>query len=299
MALDSKLRDKLLCGDATQWAFVSDDDAYQFCRRIAFGHYENFPVAQLALGRKRDDIAAIYAFARLADDVADELPRPATEKCALLDMLERWLSDPPELHPILRALSRTIERNGLPLGAFRRLLDAFRFDAARQPFPTEQAALVYCSNSAAPIGELLLRLEGEWNERTAPHSDAFCAGLQLLNFWQDLGCDLQRGRCTIPLEWTGGKPSTWLELSGSEDLRRIIAEHFDRMIDRLLPAGIRLGHVVEGKRIRLQVRATWVAASVVWRACKRRGNNFGRRPRLHWWHIPAILGATLIDHRVS
>jgi phytoene/squalene synthetase len=214
-------------------------------------------------------------------------------------MLERWLSDPPMQHPIMRALSRTIVRNQLPREVFRRLLDAFRFDAALEPFPTEEALLAYCSNSAAPIGELLLRLETEWNERTAPHSDAFCAGLQVLNFWQDIGCDLQRGRSTIPHEWIGGQPLTWGELSGSADLRKMIAGHFDRMVGRLLPAGIALSQAVRSKRLRLQVRATFAAASVVWRACQRRGEHFIRRPRLRWWHVPAILGATLIAPRTS
>ncbi|KXB98623.1 MAG: hypothetical protein AA908_04390 [Chlorobi bacterium NICIL-2] len=294
MALAAELRERLLSTHAADWAVDSDAEAYRYCRQIAFGHYENFPVAQLALGKKRDDIAAIYAFARLADDIADESSRPAMEKRALLDMLERWLFDPPMQHPIMRALSRTIVRNQLPRDPFRRLLDAFRFDATLEPFPTEEAVLAYCSNSAAPIGELMLRLEREWNERTAPHSDAFCAGLQVLNFWQDIGCDLQRGRSTIPHEWIGGQPLTWAELSGSADLRTMIAGRFDRMVGRLLPAGIALSQAVRSKRLRLQVRATFAAASVVWRACQRRGERFSRRPRLRWWHIPVILGATLI-----
>lgn len=128
MALAAELRERLLSTHAADWAVDSDAEAYRYCRQIAFGHYENFPVAQLALGKKRDDIAAIYAFARLADDIADESSRPAMEKCALLDMLERWLSDPPMQHPIMRALSRTIVRNQLPREVFRRLTRSERIE---------------------------------------------------------------------------------------------------------------------------------------------------------------------------
>jgi phytoene/squalene synthetase len=289
VALSSSLRDALIYRDAQSLAVDSDQDAYRLCRTVAFGHYENFPVAQLALGSVRDDIAAIYAFARLADDIADELPVPVDQKLSILDTLTQWLEQPPSEHPVFRALWRTIERNRLPLEPFHRLLTAFRFDAARSPFVTEDSILAYCRNSAAPIGELLLRLAGEWNERTSVHSDAFCSGLQVLNFWQDIAHDLRRGRSTIPQEWLGDTAASWETLIASPQLLQLVVTRYDRLVARLLTAGLTLSSHLRSVRLVLQVRTTWAAASCVWRACQRRGIRIEHRPRLRWWHAPSLV----------
>jgi squalene synthase HpnC len=292
MALPHELRQRLLGAGDSAIAVSSDRRAYRFCRRLAFGHYENFPVASLAFGAMRDDIAAIYAFARLADDIADEWSAPPDVKLAALDRLERWLDDPPPMHPIARALSRTIERRSLPLDPLKRLLAAFRYDAAFVPFPTEAALEAYCWNSAAPIGEMLLRMAGQWSQQTAALSDAFCAGLQVLNFWQDIATDWQRHRITAPLEWLGGDhPPSWEQLCADRALRQHLSNCYEQMSARLLGSGAGLAESLPGGRLRFQVRATCATARLVWQRCVQRGDNFAVRPRLHWWDIGRIVWA--------
>lgn len=295
MALTRSLRENLLRSDGGSLAVESDADAYRICRRIAFGHYENFPVASLVLGRLRDDVAAIYAFARLADDIADELPAAVEQKLRLLEELDTWLQTPPRSHPIARALARTIARCHLPLGPIRRLLAAFRYDAAHVPFSDEAALRAYCQRSAAPIGELLLRLVGEWNQETAPSSDAFCAGLQVLNFWQDVWEDSKRGRWTFPLQWLPpavDKPSQHVLLDSS--ICQMVMAQYDRLVGELLPQGKELRRRLRSRRLRLQVGATWESACIVWNGCRRRGVRQSPRPRLRWWNVPRIVLATLI-----
>ncbi len=295
MALPIAVREQLLDPSGGAIAVDTDDDAYCFCRRLAFSHYENFPVASLVLGQWRDDVAAIYAFARLCDDVVDELPVSADRKLALLEMIEHWIGQPPLHHPIARAVARTIQRHHLPAEPFHRLLAAFRYDAAHKPFSDDAALRAYCQQSAAPIGELLLRLLGEWNERTAPYSDAFCSGLQVLNFWQDVWLDFNRGRWTFPLQWLPRSVEYPGEavLDDNACLNAIVV-HFDRLVGELLPSGTALYPQLRSRRLRVQVKATWESARIIWNACRRRALHVHYRPRLHWWNIPRIVIATLL-----
>lgn len=289
MALPAALRDALIGIGAKSVVVSSDRQAYRLCRRIAFGHYENFPVASLAFGDRRDDIAAVYAFARLADDIADELERTAEEKLQLLDSMGEWLQRPPQSHPIARALARTIERNNLPLEPLQRLLDAFRYDAAFVPFATERDLLAYCANSAAPIGEILLRLSGEWNQATAPLANSFCAGLQVLNFWQDIALDWQRGRVTAPIEWIGKpSPPAWKNVEYDQPLAQHLAACYGKLVAQLLPEGVVLLEILRSKRLRLQVRLTWELVRLIWQRCTERGANLRYRPRLYWHDVASV-----------
>lgn len=289
MALPSALRDALLGIGGKAVIVHSDRQAYRLCRRIAFGHYENFPVASLAFGNRRDDVAAVYAFARLADDVADELESTAEEKLQLLDSMGKWLRWPPQNHTIARALARTIERNNLPQELLERLLDAFRYDAAFVPFATEHDLLAYCANSAAPIGEILLRFSGEWNQATAPHANAFCAGLQVLNFWQDVALDWQRGRVTAPLEWIGmPTPPSWDELEHDQHLSQHLAACYGKLVAQLLPEGLLLMQVLQSRWLRWQVRLTWATVRLIWQRCTERGASLRCRPQLHWYDLASI-----------
>ncbi|MCS6999728.1 MAG: squalene/phytoene synthase family protein [Bacteroidota bacterium] len=290
MALPPALRDALLGEDYSAIAVRSDEDAYRFCRHIAFHHYENFPVASLAFGRMRDDIAAIYAFARLADDVADELQIPSEQKLVLLDEIERWLDAPPDGHPIARAIVRTVQRNALPDAPLRRLLWAFRYDAAFRPFATEQELLLYCHHSAAPIGELLLRLANQWQPTIAPASDAFCAGLQVLNFWQDVAQDWQRGRVTAPLAWLGGEvPPRWEQVRQDTRLCEELSCRYDALTTQLLAHGRTVVRLLRQRRLRLQTYVTICTAEVVLDRCRKRGKHLDNRPRLQWSDLLSLL----------
>jgi phytoene synthase len=179
------------------------DEAYAACEKRAREHYENFPVASLLLPKdKRRCVAAIYAFAREADDFADEAQHAGrrlellSDWRARLDQAARVEAD----HPIFIALTDTIARHDLPVQLLHDLISAFEQDVRVSSYETYADVLDYCRLSANPVGRLVLHLFG----RTAPglmeQSDAICTALQLTNFWQDVALDRDKGRCYIPRE---------------------------------------------------------------------------------------------------
>lgn len=186
---------------------ASADDlarAYAHCRQVATAHYENFTVGSLLLPRRlRDPLAAIYAALRTADDLADEGERPAAERLRQLAAWERKLEACAAGHagdPIFVALGDAMRRFDLPIDPFRQLLSAFRQDVEWAPIETVDDLFSYCRRSAAPVGRLVLALFGYRDATRQALADRICIGLQLANFWQDLGADLARGRCYLPDE---------------------------------------------------------------------------------------------------
>ncbi|MCK6555367.1 squalene synthase HpnC [Candidatus Binatia bacterium] len=178
--------------------------AYRHCWRIATTHYENFTVGSWLLPRRlRDHIAAIYAFARAADDMADEGHLPVADRLARLSAWEHQLEacyQGRATEPVFVALRDTVERFAIPSDPFRKLLDAFRQDAAFRRFPTFDSLLDYCRRSADPVGHLILYLFGYRDAQRQALADRICSGLQLANFWQDVAIDAARGRLYVPLE---------------------------------------------------------------------------------------------------
>jgi squalene synthase HpnC len=174
-------------------------------KSVSVAHYENFPVAsRLVPGPLRGAVLAIYAFARAADDIADEgSDLPATRLArldaysALLDRIER--GERPDVAPF-NELAAAIVRHSLPLAPFRDLLSAFRQDVTEGRYANYDEVLDYCSRSANPIGRLLLHLYRVQDAPSLSQADAICTGLQLTNFWQDVGVDWRKGRVYIPAE---------------------------------------------------------------------------------------------------
>jgi len=172
-------------------------------------HYENFPVASILVpARLRPTIAALYRFARHADDLADEGDASAAERLAALDALGHELRAQRPDSPIVARLRRHWNEHALPYEPLHALLSAFAQDAAACDAAPgsglrhrDRASLLdYCSRSANPVGELILRMFGAWNEQTRSASNAICTGLQLLNFVQDFAIDWKRGRLYVPLD---------------------------------------------------------------------------------------------------
>ena len=178
-------------------------EAYRACEEIARAHYENFPVASRFLPTdRRIALAAIYAFARQADDIADA-QAPSEDRLRALDAIEAALLRAVDGAPqgaIFTALADAVERHRLPVEPFLDLLHAFRMDARDATFPTWDDLLAYCRGSANPVGRLVLALHNVEDPEAVRASDAVCTALQLTNFWQDLGQDLARGRLFFPLE---------------------------------------------------------------------------------------------------
>jgi hydroxysqualene synthase len=164
-------------------------------------HYENFPVASiLCPPALRAPIAAIYHFARTADDIADEGGASAEQRLADLNDYEAALSRAADgdvsgrWQAVMAPLAQAIQAHALPLSPLRDLLFAFKQDTGNPVYATRTELLDYCCRSANPIGRLLLHLAGVGDARAMEQSDAMCSALQLINFWQDLSVDLPRGR---------------------------------------------------------------------------------------------------------
>lgn len=168
-------------------------------------HYENFPVASILLpSRLRPAVEAIYAFARSADDLADEGMALPSERLAALEAYELSLTAieqrQPAESPLFRRLGQVISDYALHLQPFRDLLSAFKQDVVTVRYETFEELLDYCRRSANPVGTLMLYLYKAANSGNLNDSDNICSALQLINFWQDVAIDWQKNRVYIPLE---------------------------------------------------------------------------------------------------
>ncbi len=172
---------------------------------MAVDHYENFPVASVLLpARLRYPVEVIYAFARSADDIADEGDATQEERQAGLDSYLKEL-DAIEQGTLSQderfiRLKEVIEHHHLPLQPFRDLISAFKQDTHTLRYPTYPALLDYCQRSANPVGLLMLHLYGAATDENIRMSDAICSALQLINFWQDVAVDWQKNRIYLPQE---------------------------------------------------------------------------------------------------
>ena len=171
--------------------------SYDFCARLAKSHYENFTVASWLMPREmRPHMYAIYAYARMADDFADE-----HRDLAMLDDWQRELDSAyagTPRHPVFIALADTVRRFDIPREPFQDLLTAFRSDVDFKGFETLDDLLAYSRYSANPVGRLVLYLFGYRDAERQHLSDLTCSGLQLANFWQDVAVDLGKGRIYLP-----------------------------------------------------------------------------------------------------
>jgi phytoene synthase len=173
-------------------------------------------------------VYSIYAFARTADDFADEASLTPNER---LERLDEWGRNLDECFagraegPVFIALAETVRRLGIPREPFHDLLTAFRMDVRQSRFGTFSDLLQYCAFSANPVGRLVLHVFGAVSERSVSLSDKICTALQLANFWQDVSVDWQKGRIYIPLEDFKRFGYTEGELS-----RQVVNENFRNMM---------------------------------------------------------------------
>jgi squalene synthase HpnC len=263
---------------------VSGDDArlaaaYDTCLAMARGHYENFPVASwMVPATVRPHIAALYAFARTADDYADEDGYTTRERLRLLDewldALHRSLGagEPidtdlgPQSTAIFTALAHTVRTFDLPVALLEALLSAFRQDVTVTRYGSWAEVEDYCRRSANPVGRLVLRLFGYHDERLDRWSDAICTALQLTNFWQDFAVDWSRGRLYVPeAEWRAAGARlddlTARPATTPREWRNALAACTTRT-RALFAAGQPLLEHVRG-RLRWELRATWHGGSRV------------------------------------
>lgn len=261
-------------------------ESFEYCEKIAYEHYENFPVASRFIpADKRKYVAAVYAFARTADDYADEPGSTAAERIESIRRWEQQLSDcynGQASHPIFVALGETVERFQIPFDLFQNLLFAFRTDVTTHRYATFEELLEYCSYSANPIGRLVLMLFNYRSELMMMHSDNICTALQLTNFWQDLSIDLEKGRLYIPkedLDQFGVQEDLVFGHVASTRFRKLISYEVART-ERLFREGKPLLQEV-GRDLHFELKLTWNGGMSVLKKIKSQGFDvFRRRPRL-------------------
>jgi squalene synthase HpnC len=170
---------------------------------MSVNHYENFPVASILLPRHlRQPMATIYHFARSADDIADEGDALPEERLAGLGVyrteLDILAAGQPSSHLLFQALANTVANFDLPLSPFYELISAFEQDIQQTRYGDFQDLLAYCRRSANPVGQLVLYLTGQASQQNLKYSDYICTALQLINFWQDVAIDWNKGRVYLP-----------------------------------------------------------------------------------------------------
>lgn len=218
---------------------------------MSVNHYENFPVASVLLPKRlRPAVAAIYAFARSADDLADEGDLPPQERldalaayAAALDRIQRGdaMAD-----PMFAALANVVEEFRLPLQPLRDLLSAFQQDVVTKRYADFDGVLDYCRRSANPVGVLMLHLYGAADSRNIAQSDAICSALQLINFWQDVAIDWDKDRVYLPQEDLHRHGVTEDDIAGRRDTpawRQLMAFEVERARAMMLagaPLALRL-----------------------------------------------------------
>jgi squalene synthase HpnC len=283
------------------------DRAYHACEQLARAHYENFPVASRLLpAAMRPSIAAVYAFARIADDIADEGRDPPAQRMERLHRWQRRLHDAvaaplPSSDAdssdtlIVRAAADTIQRHGLPMPLFDDLISAFAQDITITRYQSWRDLLDYCRRSANPVGRLVLKIAGYDGEALTRSSDALCTALQLTNFWQDFARDWDAGRLYVPKDVMASHG----------------AEESDIAADRLSPAWVstvqdcirateeqfQAGRAVcdgVGGRLRFELRATWAGGRRILERVRLAGADLPvRRPVLTRRDIAGVLWQSL------
>jgi squalene synthase HpnC len=259
---------------------------YRWCRDLARSHYENFPVASRLLPAElRDPVAAIYAFARSADDIADEGGLSNTQRLQQLDGMSAALraieAGQPATAPLYVALADSVARYRLPLQPFHDLLDAFRQDVNKKRYASFGEVMDYCRRSANPVGRLLLHLSGETSERKLALSDAVCSALQLINFLQDIAQDYrEHNRIYLPADDMARFDVTEAQIAqqlNTPALHALVQLQIQRAA-QLLRAGSPLATQLKG-RFALELRAIILGGSRILEKLRTQEDMFSR-PRL-------------------
>ena len=282
-------------------------EAYRYCQDLAAEHYENFPVASRLLPRRlRQPITVIYAFARTADDFADEGNRSPAERLKLLDdyetRLRRLLAGSPGSNPVFIALADVIKRYALPIGLFQDLLSAFSQDVTKQRYANYDEVMDYCRRSANPVGRLLLYLYNQAEAENLLLSDQICTALQLINFLQDLYQDYdEHNRIYLPQDemrkYQINEAALQNRISNTA-MQNLIQLQIQRA-KALLLAGTPLGNKLAG-RIGMELRMIIQGGMHILQKLENNGGNVFLRPRLKksdyldiFWN--ALLKKPLLD----
>lgn len=265
----------------------SVEGAYEYCEKFARAHYENFPVGSFLVPRPlRKHFYSIYAFARTADDFADEGYNESYSGRERLELLGEWRDMLKEAlagratHPVFIALRETRARFDLPASLFGDLISAFMQDVTVSRYASFDDLRDYCRRSANPVGRLILLLFGYRDERLHSWSDDICTGLQLANHWQDVAIDLEKDRIYIPAEDLARFGLTFDDLKNShseQSFKRLMQFEVARareMFARGKPLCVSVGG-----RLGVELRAVWLGGARILDLIEANGYDvFARRP---------------------
>ena len=281
------------------------DSAYAKCTALAESHYENFPVGRLVPAALRRHVHAVYAFARHADDLADEGYDGSGTHARLtpperLQALDAWAAQLTAEHPqdeIFYAVQHTIQEVGLPVSLFTDLISAFKQDVVKRRYADFAEVHDYCLRSANPIGRLVLLLHGFRDPHLLQLSDEICTGLQLANFWQDVAVDLKKDRIYLPQDDQAFWGVTEADLFAhrcTDGYRRLLAQQVARTRD-FFARGESLPSALPGG-LRWEIRLTWLGGSAILDKIEDLDHDtLGTRPRLTKRDFPLILQAWLLS----
>lgn len=281
------------------------NSSFKYCENIAKNHYENFPVASLLIHKeKRKYINSIYAFARAADDFADEerIEGGKEKRLALLDEWNSKLKDcynEKAYNPIFIALASTVKDCKIPIEPLENLLKAFRQDVVKSRYENFKEVLNYCTNSANPVGRLVLMVFGKHDEEMFKYSDKICTALQLANFWQDVSVDLKKDRIYIPIDDIKNydySEEELIKLEYNNNFKELLKFQVNRT-DYIFEEGkelIRLtGEDKSLNRLTWELKLTWLGGKKI--LSKIKSSNFdvlSKRPKLSFFDKLKLLSTS-------
>jgi len=254
----------------------------------------------------RPPIAAIYHFARTADDIADEGDDPPQDRLNTLARYRQQLDLAVEGYPctewpqVFEPLAAQIRQHTLPHYWLHALLDAFeqdvRYTTQAHHYTSYEELLNYCKLSANPVGRLLLHLYGVNDDTSLAQSDDICSALQLINFWQDLSTDLPRGRYYLPQQvlvshgltlndFAQNDGLTGAKVQAAEQLVLDLCAHARKLMLQGAPLALRLPGRI-GWELRLVVQG---GLHIVHQIETLQGRSWQSRPRLGAWHLPSLI----------
>jgi squalene synthase HpnC len=283
---------------------MSTAEAFAWCEKLTQSHHENFPVGSLLIPRaKRRHVHSIYAFARLADDFADEGDEnlhPPHQRLAALGDWERQLGAcyrGQAIHPVFIALAETARELSLPDQLFRDLLSAFKQDVVKQRYLNFAELLGYCRRSANPVGRLILHLFDYRDENRAALADEICTALQLTNFWQDVSVDLKKNRIYLPADEMARFNVAEEDLFAKRftpEYAALLAFQVARTRE-MFARGRKLPELVGG-RLRYELRLTWYGGMRILDQIEQNGyNTLAERPRITTGDKFALLARALFN----
>ena len=267
--------------------------AHRYCQHLAKSHYENFPVASIILPKHiQQSVFVIYAFARTADDIADEGSATKADRMQALLEYEKQLNNIEQgadlsQPPLFIALSDVVYSQHLPIQLFHDLLSAFKQDISQGRYQSDDDILDYCRRSANPIGRLLLHLGGEKSMQQLQQSDALCTALQLINFYQDVKQDLyENNRLYLSLKSLAlvGITEHNLDITNTSKIAPLLRERY-LFTNSLLMSAINLGAEING-RMGWEIRTITLAGLLTLKKLSlQNNNNLTSRPRLTKYNI--------------